>query len=82
MLSKERKIQLQSDIDYLRVIDIIDANSDYLGTENPPKIMEAARAKVSEVLTITHELFGLEVYNDIVSEFHLDRYGWGQIEYI
>ncbi len=61
---------------YLEMVDLIDTYVDYIGLENPPSTMHRARAKVSFATVFIERTFGINAYNDIVSEFHLDRHGW------
>lgn len=68
---KNDKSQIKNDIHYVLLVNAIDENVDYLGSENPVGISKHAWENVDKVLREIHKKYGVNAYNDIVDEFEL-----------
>jgi len=76
MDDKERFLLIR-DPTYISIIEILDRNSDYVMPGAYPKhIYDNAIKEIKQVLNDAHEIYGQEVYDDLLEGFELPRIDW------
>jgi len=76
-MNKKQHFQLMRDPTYISVIEILDKNSDYVMPGAYPKhIYDKGVETIRQVLVDAHEIYGQEVYNDLLEGFELPKIDW------
>lgn len=65
--------ELLNNQDYLLIVEIIDNEIDRLHTKHAHDVIKMA-------LTEATNTFGIEVVNDIIEEFELEKFGWKKLK--